>query len=191
METAKRTLAQIEAEIAETKAALNNVHGTETEVYARIVGYYRAVRNWNKGKREEYDHRKMFVFNDEEQYSITAADSVSCDCKVENVTEEAKASVNTIASNTTSGTTAASYEMFTRATCPNCPPVKQYMANVSIAGKSIDVDTDAGLQLAASKGVFATPTVIIYDNNGMEIGRAHDVSELNAILVPAKETVLA
>ena len=74
METANRTLAQIEAEIAETKAALNDVHGTETEVYARIVGYYRAVRNWNKGKREEYDHCKMFVFNDEEQYSITAAD---------------------------------------------------------------------------------------------------------------------
>lgn len=187
METAKRTLAQIEAEIAETKAALNDVHGTETEVYARIVGYYRAVRNWNKGKREEYDHRKMFIFNDEEQYSVTAADSASCDCAVENVTEAAKASVNTIPSNATAG----SFEMFTRATCPNCPPVKQYMANVSIAGKSIDVDTEAGLQLAAAKGVFATPTVIVYDQNGLEIGRAHDVSELNAIFVPAKETVLA
>ena len=28
-----RTLEQIEQEIAETKAALNDVHGTETEVY--------------------------------------------------------------------------------------------------------------------------------------------------------------
>ena len=48
-----------------TKEALKNVHGTETEVYARIVGYYRSVRNWNKGKRDEYDHRKMFVYGDE------------------------------------------------------------------------------------------------------------------------------
>jgi anaerobic ribonucleoside-triphosphate reductase len=33
----------------------------ETEVYARIVGYYRAVRNWNAGKKEEYKYRKDFV----------------------------------------------------------------------------------------------------------------------------------
>lgn len=33
----------------------------ETEVYARIVGYYRAVRNWNNGKREEFNERKMFA----------------------------------------------------------------------------------------------------------------------------------
>ena len=48
----KRTLAQVEKEIEETKLALENVHGTETEVYARIVGYYRAVKHWNKGKRD-------------------------------------------------------------------------------------------------------------------------------------------
>jgi len=32
----------------------------ETEVYSRIVGYYRPVSNWNKGKREEYFERKTF-----------------------------------------------------------------------------------------------------------------------------------
>ena len=37
------------------------MHGTETEVYARIVGYYRSVRNWNKGKKDEYNQRKMFT----------------------------------------------------------------------------------------------------------------------------------
>ena len=58
-----RSLAKIDAEIARTKEALANVKGTETEVYARIVGYYRSVRNWNKGKRDEYDHRKMFVYD--------------------------------------------------------------------------------------------------------------------------------
>ena len=45
-----RTLEQIEKEIADVKKELENVHGTETEVYARIVGYYRAIKNWNKGK---------------------------------------------------------------------------------------------------------------------------------------------
>lgn len=34
--------------------------GGETEVFSRIVGYYRPVQNWNKGKAEEYKHRKEF-----------------------------------------------------------------------------------------------------------------------------------
>ena len=57
----KRTLEQIEAEIEATKAELHNVHGSETEVYARIVGYYRAVKHWNNGKRDEFYQRKMFT----------------------------------------------------------------------------------------------------------------------------------
>ena len=35
--------------------------GKETEIYARIVGYYRAVKNWNKGKKEEKKFRKSFT----------------------------------------------------------------------------------------------------------------------------------
>jgi ribonucleoside-triphosphate reductase len=35
--------------------------GRETEVYARIVGYYRPVKNWNKGKAEEYLDRRLFA----------------------------------------------------------------------------------------------------------------------------------
>jgi len=34
--------------------------GQETEIYARIVGYYRPVKNWNKGKYEEYHIRNLF-----------------------------------------------------------------------------------------------------------------------------------
>jgi ribonucleoside-triphosphate reductase len=34
--------------------------GAETEVYSRIVGYFRPVKNWNKGKKEEYKFRKEF-----------------------------------------------------------------------------------------------------------------------------------
>jgi hypothetical protein len=31
------------------------------EVYSRVVGYYRPVQQWNKGKVEEYKMRKEFV----------------------------------------------------------------------------------------------------------------------------------
>jgi len=32
----------------------------ETEVYSRVVGYLRPVRNWNKGKAEEFKERVEF-----------------------------------------------------------------------------------------------------------------------------------
>ena len=32
----------------------------KTEVYSRIVGYFRPVVNWNKGKQQEFHDRKCF-----------------------------------------------------------------------------------------------------------------------------------
>jgi thiol-disulfide isomerase/thioredoxin len=56
-----KTLEAIEKDLRETREALSNTEGRDAEVYSRIVGYYRSVRNWNKGKREEFGERKMFA----------------------------------------------------------------------------------------------------------------------------------
>ncbi len=37
-----------------------NVCGSETEVYSRVVGYLRPVKQWNNGKQQEFSMRKMF-----------------------------------------------------------------------------------------------------------------------------------
>ena len=37
-----------------------SVCGKETEVYSRVVGYLRPVKQWNNGKQAEYGMRKMF-----------------------------------------------------------------------------------------------------------------------------------
>lgn len=34
--------------------------GKEAEVWSRVVGYYRPIKNWNKGKKAEYHQRKDF-----------------------------------------------------------------------------------------------------------------------------------
>jgi len=34
--------------------------GKATEVYSRVVGYYRPVQNWNTGKKEEFSDRKEY-----------------------------------------------------------------------------------------------------------------------------------
>ena len=171
---ATRTLAAVDAEIAETKEALKNVRGSQTEVYARIVGYYRAVRNWNKGKREEFNHRKVFVYDGSKQPSAATAAE----------TAPAEPQVLTMATERAEDASGMSYEFFLRGTCPNCPPVKTYMADVALPGVQIDVDSEDGLQQAARKGVFAAPTVIFYGADGTEIARAHNVEELKAVLQP-------
>lgn len=170
----KRTLDEIEKEILQTKEELKDVHGTETEVYARIVGYYRAVKNWNKGKKDEFNNRKLFKIDTKEE-SIEKQ-------KIETTNEENNTNENS--------STEGFFELFTRKTCPNCPPVKEYMQNIQIEGKYIDVDTEEGLSNAASKGVFASPTVIIYNKDKKEIARGHSVEELSVFFdkIMVKET---
>jgi hypothetical protein len=55
-----RTFEHIDAMIEQKKRDLERVEGTPTEVYTRIVGYYRSLKNWNPGKRSEYVLRKVF-----------------------------------------------------------------------------------------------------------------------------------
>ena len=40
--------------------------GEATEIYSRIVGYYRPVKNWNAGKKAEYNERKVFDLSGQE-----------------------------------------------------------------------------------------------------------------------------
>jgi anaerobic ribonucleoside-triphosphate reductase len=39
-------------------AEARRVRAVRTEVYSRIVGYYRPVQDWNKGKQEEFAERQ-------------------------------------------------------------------------------------------------------------------------------------
>jgi ribonucleoside-triphosphate reductase len=54
------TTAQLQTRINELEANLAQPGHHPTEIYTRIVGYYRSLANWNAGKREEYNHRVTF-----------------------------------------------------------------------------------------------------------------------------------
>ena len=51
---------EIKAKIAQLKEEMKDVHGSQCEVFSRVVGYLRPVQCWNKGKKQEYFQRKMF-----------------------------------------------------------------------------------------------------------------------------------
>lgn len=62
MENMLDRIKEIDDELTELKTA--PIEGTPCEVYTRIVGYYRSVRNWNPGKKAEYPERVMFEIGD-------------------------------------------------------------------------------------------------------------------------------
>ena len=176
MET--RSLEAIDKDIAKVKRELAEVKGNETEVYARIVGYYRSVRNWNKGKKDEFKHRKEFVMADgasqnksDGAYYITAADTGSACCTARLVDEKEIPAFSV-----------SRYEFYSRKTCPNCPSVRDYLASSSLNGAVIDVDTPDGIQKATDNGVYAAPTVIMYNDAGEEIIRVHNRKELASVI---------
>ena len=158
---------KIEGEINILEKELSEVKGRETEVYTRIVGYYRAVKNWNKGKREEYSHRVCFS-------SLEHADNA------EKHKQEEKA-VNFSEQKNIDEIT--SYSYFFRKTCPNCPAVKKYLDNLDIQGEFIDVDTPEGIALAKGKGILSVPTVILFNNLEKEVFRARNVKDLKDTIV--------
>lgn len=165
-----RTVAEIKADIDKVRAEMQDVHGTTTEVYARIVGYYRSVRNWNRGKREEYNHRKLFVPGTE---SVQRHLASACDCVSQQVVRD------TIAA--TPEGSVARYELFVRDTCPNCPPVKDCCTALPLSGAQINVDSAEGLERAAELGILSAPTVVFFDHSGNEIARAHSVKEIRSM----------
>jgi len=55
-----KTRDELNAKIAELKVKVETVKGSECDVYTRIVGYYRSVKNWNAGRRAEFDKRLPF-----------------------------------------------------------------------------------------------------------------------------------
>ncbi len=52
-----------------TAATKKPIKAIRTEVYSRIVGYYRPVQNWNEGKREEFSQREYIDIKCKEKKS--------------------------------------------------------------------------------------------------------------------------
>lgn len=178
-----------EQKLAELKASLLCVEGRPTEVYSRIVGYYRSVRNWNAGKREEFRFRKEYAFpawNAQAQSAVSRMEAARQAASAAPAGERAdKAPVGPAGK-------ASGYLLFVRRACPNCPPVKDYLSSSNLAGALADTDTEAGLDLARQYEVLATPTAILLDDNGNELTRCYTKAQLMAELAPvAREAALA
>ncbi len=167
---------ELERQITELKSELEHVKGEEAEVYARIVGYYRPVNNWNKGKKEEFFQRLHFVCNDK-------------------TTEKPESSVVLESANTVKAVNKESldiivnekgkikqYKMFYSEHCPGCKPVKNVLSKSTMKGTDVNASTREGLEEAIRNNITGTPTVIFYDEQGNVVQKAHTTAQVEQLL---------
>jgi ribonucleoside-triphosphate reductase len=189
-----KNLDEIETALKEAKDALSHVEGKTAEVYSRIVGYYRSVRNWNKGKREEYGERRLY---DLAVSDTSVADtSVGDTCAANTDGHQCPPPVpsDTVAAGDNAGSALRIVErtgasdtgvsgtgvdgqhviLFVRQTCPACPGAKAAAGQLGIPVDTVNADTKAGLAEAVRRNVMSTPTAILLGGNGEELGRAKD-----------------
>jgi ribonucleoside-triphosphate reductase len=162
-----RTLEAIEKDLTAAREALSGAEGTPAEVYSRIVGYYRSVRNWNKGKREEYGERKLF--------KVDAGDPVSPETAALPVRSAGKEREET------GNSPDARLLLFVRNACPACPSAKAAAGRLGIPVDLVNADTADGLEKARRYQVYATPTAILFNGEGREVERAWDSQSIAAL----------
>ena len=151
--------------------------GNATEVYSRITGYYRPVRNWNDGKSSEFENRK--TYEPEELFSVNR-----------NLLEEAGVEMPRVgtqtlgrASSTESSASNSDAEkliLVTTKTCPNCQAAKNYLNQAGIEYDVILADEADGAEIAVQYSISAAPTLIVKSGEEAELYR--NVSNIRAYI---------
>ncbi|MBQ8996254.1 MAG: ribonucleoside triphosphate reductase, partial [Oscillospiraceae bacterium] len=125
----------------------------ETEVYSRITGYYRPVKNWNDGKTQEFKDRKEY------ELAHSHLKHEGCLCGHEHV--GASAPVEEVAPETEDRVI-----LFATRTCPNCRMARTFLDNAGIAYDEVFADED---EAASDKyGIRQAPTLVVESGGKME-----------------------
>jgi len=177
-----RNLEDIENDLAAAREALSSVEGTPAEVYSRIVGYYRSVRNWNRGKREEYGERRLYRLDTDGLYA--AAISAPYAAEGAAATRQNTAIHASTEKEVSGGNEFSEIRLllFVRASCPGCSPAKAAAGRLGIPVNLVNADTTAGMAEARQRNVMSTPTAILLSPGGEELKRARDAETISKLL---------
>jgi len=164
------------------------------EVYSRIVGYYRPVKNWNAGKKQEFADRMTFTSEIDSKYiekkNISKKQQNVKTSKVEKTTEKInEKTVETpvekvIETNKkTLKVVNGSMKLFVSDNCPNCVTLKNYMKveNITIPYEEINVWTDNGMAESRKYSVKSVPTLVVLDNKKNVVKTLNNVEELRDV----------
>ena len=114
--------------------------GGETEVYSRITGYYRPVKNWNAGKNQEFKDRTV--------YEVEGGFSQKK--KVTPVKKKTVSSIPVVSENNL---------LFTTKTCANCKMIQKLMHEKKIPYLLVDGENNPNL--VKEFDVMQAPTLVV------------------------------
>lgn len=124
--------------------------GENAEVYSRITGYYRPVKNWNEGKTQEYKNRTAYDIGHSQLKHGVSRIKPASQCAAG---AEAADGDNTGVSVT--GQT--SLYLFTSKTCPNCKSAREVLKGVDYEV----IDAEEHPELTEKFGIFQAPTLVV------------------------------
>lgn len=129
--------------------------GIETEVYSRITGYYRPVKNWNEGKSQEYKERKLYdIVSSFQNRNVVWID------------ESSNKKNNEEYQNNKSCKDGVQNLLFTTKTCPNCNVTKEELEKAKVDFTVIDAEENP--ELAKKYQIRQAPTLVVIDGNTVE-----------------------
>jgi ribonucleoside-triphosphate reductase len=143
----------------ETNSSSATADRTKCEIWTRVMGYHRPVSQYNFGKKSEFYSRVYFKATCEANSSFVHQYG---GCLKESSTLPAKPKLL----------------LFTTNTCPKCPAVKNWLDSSGIEFFGIDNTMLNFWDIADKYNVRSVPTLIAVDENGKEIWRANEVSEI-------------
>ncbi len=133
--------------------------GKETEIYARIVGYYRPVKNWNKGKFSEYQDRMLFETTtiakkpsavkalNKKKEAKTAVEKPASSLK-KPVIETSIMDINIQQAKGPDGTNGINgWKLFTKPNCTKCDQIKDKLNEVETSIDIFDLQEKQGRQM--------------------------------------------
>ena len=136
------------------------------EVYSRITGYYRPVKNWNIGKAKEYSERKTYNIK-ENSILPTKEENAEFTTNVESTSNQV---------NLDSSTT-YEYLLFTTPTCTNCKMIKKMLEESGT--KYTLIDATQNQDLVEKYNIEKAPTLIVVSSkdNSTQI-----ISDMNTMI---------
>ncbi len=134
--------------------------GEEAEVYSRITGYYRPVKNWNDGKAQEYKDRKVY---DVEKSHLThdVTENEVCECVAEEKTNAADGTF-----------------LFTTATCPNCKIACSLLDKAGVAYEKLLANEH--VEMVNELGIKQAPTLVVIKDGA--VSKFAGVSDIKKFL---------
>ncbi|MBQ7378744.1 MAG: ribonucleoside triphosphate reductase [Clostridia bacterium] len=123
--------------------------GADTEVYSRITGYYRPVKNWNDGKAAEFEMRKEYDIKksmDNFQGRLVKEEAPAeqaCTCESES---------------------GSKLILFATKTCPNCKMACVFLDKAGLAYEKLYAEDNA--DLAKTYGIKQAPTLVVVHDDG-------------------------